>query len=71
MPIPSPTGTLQLVRDTTISALKWLGQREHAFIFWNKEYESYDATAFGKAVLASGLAPEMCMTIKVGLGCPA
>lgn len=57
---------LQLVRDTTIAALKWLGRREHTFIVWNSETESYDYTPFGKAVLASGLPPEVCMTIKVG-----
>ena len=57
---------LQLVKDTTIAALIWLGQKEHAFLFWNKEYKTYEPTSFGKAVLASGLAPEMCMTIKVG-----
>lgn len=59
---------LQLVRDSTIAALKWLGQKEHTFIFWDKDSDCYECHAFGKAVLASGLPPEMCMTIKVGQG---
>lgn len=59
--------SFELVRDSTIAALKWLGQKEHTFIFWDKDSDCYECHAFGKAVLASGLPPEMCMTIKADL----
>lgn len=53
---------------TTIAALKWLGAREHPFIFWDEASRTFQPTPFGKAVLASGLPPEDCLVLKVGGG---
>lgn len=53
---------------TTIAALRWLGAKEHTFIYWNEASRTYQPTPFGKAVLASGLPPEDCLVLKVG-GC--
>lgn len=51
--------------DTTIAALRWLGDRQHTFIYWDAASRTYQPTPFGKAVLASGLAPEVCLVLKV------
>ena len=58
----------QKVAETTIQALRWLGARDHTFIYWDDASRTYQPTPFGKAVLASGLPPEVCLVLKVG-GC--
>jgi hypothetical protein len=58
---------VQAVAGTTIAALRWLGAREHTFIFWDEASRTYQPTPFGKAVLASGLPPEQCLVLKVGV----
>lgn len=63
-----PCPAQQKVKADTIEALKWLGSREHPFIYWDDQSKTYQPTPFGKAVLASGLAPEICLVLKVGLG---
>ncbi|KAL4428417.1 hypothetical protein ABPG75_002506 [Micractinium tetrahymenae] len=55
------------VKSDTIEALKWLGSREHCFIYWDDQSKTYQPTSFGKAVLASGLAPEICLVLKEDL----
>ncbi len=65
-----PCPAQQKVKADTIEALKWLGSREHPFIYWDDQSKTYQPTPFGKAVLASGLAPEVCLVLKVGLGVP-
>ena len=69
-PFPSPSLplTLQTVADTTRSALRWLGDPAHTFIFWDKVSSTFQPTPFGKAVLASGLPPELCLVLKVSEG---
>ncbi|PRW44411.1 helicase and polymerase-containing TEBICHI isoform X1 [Chlorella sorokiniana] len=54
----------QKVADTTIAALRWLGAKEHPFIFWDETSRTFQPTPFGKAVLASGLPPEDCLVLK-------
>ncbi|EFN55218.1 hypothetical protein CHLNCDRAFT_52598 [Chlorella variabilis] len=54
----------QKVADTTIAALRWLGARDHTFIYWDDASRTYQPTPFGKAVLASGLPPEQCLVLK-------
>jgi hypothetical protein len=56
----------QKVAETTIQALRWLGARDHTFIYWDDASRTYQPTPFGKAVLASGLPPEVCLILKVG-----
>lgn len=56
----------QKVAETTIAALRWLGARDHTFIYWDEQSRTYQPTPFGKAVLASGLPPETCLVLKVG-----
>ena len=58
----------QKVADTTIAALRWLGARDHTFIYWDDASRTYQPTPFGKAVLASGLPPEQCLVLKVWRG---
>jgi hypothetical protein len=62
----------QKVADTTIAALRWLGSKEHPFIFWDDASRTYQPTPFGRAVLASGLPPQQCLLLKAsapGEGC--
>jgi hypothetical protein len=55
---------LQNVAATTIAALRWLGAKDHTFIYWDDASRTYQPTPFGKAVLASGLPPEQCLVLK-------
>ena len=60
---------VQKVTATTIAALEWLVKQRISY--WDKASATYQPTPFGKAVLASGLPPEDCLVLKVGLACCA
>ena len=42
------------------------GLSTSALVCWDRAAECYQPTALGRAVLGSGLPPELCLTIKVG-----
>lgn len=52
-----------VVRDSTIEALKWLGR--HGFVVWDAAAAQYQPTVFGKAAFACGLLPELCLSLLV------
>ncbi|KAG7674872.1 hypothetical protein KSW81_002382 [Nannochloris sp. 'desiccata'] len=58
------TSKYEVVMNATKEALKWLGDKERQFIYWDKKTETFQPTAFGKAALGSGLPPELCLGIR-------
>ena len=59
----------QVVSETTLAALHWLAGRKkeenrHQFIYWDRDTDTWKPTAFGRAVLASGLPPKECIELK-------
>ena len=80
-PPPASHPSPQKVAHTTKAALSWLQIRDHQMIFWDADpgeprQGTYHPTPFGKAVLASGLPPEVrgagtvCVWLDVGAPTP-
>lgn len=61
------TISYDVVVQTTKEALQWLGHRDQGFIFWDSTTGTYQPSPLGRAAVASGLPPELCMQIRSDL----